>query len=72
VEQQTRKIEAASTGPKPTGLGGLSQQIIDREVGDWNRFQRGFCGGSISLKLNSGVTGSRNKNLNSLAVINCD
>jgi transposase len=38
VEQQTQKIQAASTGPKPKGLGGLSQQIIDREVGDWTRF----------------------------------
>jgi len=56
VQQQTQKIEAASTGPKPKGLGGLSQQIIEREVGDWNRFQNrrqvssytGMCPGENS------------------------
>jgi transposase len=59
VEAQTQKIEAASTGPKPKGLGGLSQQIIDREVGDWNRFKNrgqvssytGMCPGENSSGL---------------------
>ncbi len=39
VEEQTRKLEAASTTPKPKGLGGLSEQILAREVGDWRRFR---------------------------------
>lgn len=39
VRQQSQQIEAASTQPKPKGLGALSQQIIEREVGDWHRFQ---------------------------------
>jgi len=39
VQEQTRKLEAASTTPKPKGLGGLSEQILAREVGDWRRFR---------------------------------
>jgi len=39
VREQSQQIEAASTTPKPKGLGALSQQIIQREVGDWHRFQ---------------------------------
>jgi transposase len=38
VQEQTDKLEAASTVPKPKGLGGLSEQILAREVGDWRRF----------------------------------
>jgi len=38
VRVQTAKIEAQSTQPKPKGLGGLTEQILAREVGDWNRF----------------------------------
>jgi transposase len=38
VAQQTQKIVAASTGPQPKGLGELTEQIIAREVGDWQRF----------------------------------
>ena len=38
VHQQTKLIQAASTGPLPKGLGPLSEQIIAREVGDWHRF----------------------------------
>ena len=38
VRWQSQQIEAASTQPKPTGLGALSEQIIAREVGDWHRF----------------------------------
>jgi transposase len=39
VRQQTQKLHAASIGPRPKGLGGLSEQIIAREVGDWGRFR---------------------------------
>ena len=39
VRVQSQQIEAASTTPKPKGLGALSQQIIEREVGDWGRFK---------------------------------
>jgi transposase len=39
VRRQTKQIEAASTTPLPKGLGALSQQLIEREVGDWRRFQ---------------------------------
>ena len=34
-----QKIEAASAGPRPKGMGPLSQQVIAREIGDWKRFQ---------------------------------
>lgn len=39
VRAQTQIIQSASTGPRPRGLDALSQQIIDREVGDWSRFK---------------------------------
>jgi transposase len=39
VRVQSQQIEAASTTLKPKGLGALSQQIIEREVGDWGRFK---------------------------------
>lgn len=38
VRVQTRHLVAASTGTRPRGLGALTQQLIDREVGDWSRF----------------------------------
>lgn len=39
VRVQGQLIEAASTGPRPKGMGPLSQQAIAREIGDWTRFQ---------------------------------
>jgi transposase len=39
VRVQGEVIEAASTGPLPKGLGRLSQQVMEREVGNWHRFQ---------------------------------
>ena len=39
VRLQTQEIQAAGTAPLPKGLGGLSEQIIAREVGDWHRFK---------------------------------
>jgi transposase len=56
VREQTAKIEAQSTQPKPKGLGELTEQIIAREVGDWKRFRNrrqvgsylGLCPGEHS------------------------
>lgn len=39
ARQQKLLIEAACTDPLPKGLGRLSQQVIEREVGDWSRFK---------------------------------
>ena len=39
VREQGLQIEAACAGPLPKGLGRLSQQVIEREVGDWHRFK---------------------------------
>jgi len=35
----TEQIEGASNIAKPKGMGALSQQVIEREVGDWHRFK---------------------------------
>lgn len=39
IEALSRKIEAARPEELPTGLGALTAEVIDREVGDWTRFQ---------------------------------
>jgi transposase len=39
VRVQTQAIEAASTAKLPKGVGGLTEQVIEREVGDWHRFR---------------------------------
>ena len=49
----TVALEAAAPEMRPKGLGGLSYEVIEREVGDWDRFQNrrqvgsytGLCGG---------------------------
>jgi transposase len=49
-------LEADVPATRPKGLGGLSCEVIEREVGDWNRFQNrrqvgsytGLCGGVSS------------------------
>ena len=33
------KIESAQAAELPTGLGALTAQILDREIGDWKRFK---------------------------------
>jgi transposase len=38
IKQLTNQIEAASVRPRPKGMGGLTEQLLDREVGDWHRF----------------------------------
>jgi len=39
MRQLTQQIEAASSVPKPKGMGQLTEQMLEREVGDWTRFR---------------------------------
>lgn len=39
LDRQTAAVEEASHGPKPQGMGPLTEQILEREVGDWHRFK---------------------------------
>lgn len=39
VRQMTQQIEALSCVPKPKGLGAYTEQMLEREVGDWTRFK---------------------------------
>jgi transposase len=56
VAAQTAAVEQASGAPKPRGLGPLAEQILEREIGDWNRFKNrrqvssflGLCPGEHS------------------------
>lgn len=49
----TARVAAAAPAQRPKGLGGLTQQVIEREVQDWHRFHNrrevasytGLCGG---------------------------
>ena len=49
----TAALEQAAPTARPKGLGGLSYETVEREVGDWHRFQNrrqvgsytGLCGG---------------------------
>lgn len=49
----TRALEQAAPAARPKGLGGLTCEVIEREVGDWGRFTNrrqvasytGLCGG---------------------------
>ena len=53
LQSATRALVAASPTPRPKGLGGLSYEVIEREIGDWKRFDNrrqvgsytGLCGG---------------------------
>jgi transposase len=52
----TTALEAAAPAARPKGLGGLTYEVVEREVGDWNRFHNrrqvgsytGLCGGVSS------------------------
>jgi transposase len=52
----TAALEAAAPACRPKGLGGLTCEVIEREVGDWSRFENrrqvgsytGLCGGVSS------------------------
>jgi transposase len=39
VQRETQAVKQASTCPTPQGMGPLTEQILEREVGDWSRFQ---------------------------------
>lgn len=53
LEAATGALEAAAPAVRPRGLGGLTYEVIEREVGDWDRFTNrrqvasytGLCGG---------------------------
>jgi transposase len=39
LKAQTQALTAAAPGPLPTGLGKLTYEILEREIGDWGRFR---------------------------------
>jgi transposase len=39
IKHLTDTIEDASQRLRPKGMGGLTEQLLDREVGDWHRFK---------------------------------
>ena len=53
LDAATAALEAAAPTLRPRGLGGLTYEVIEREVGDWGRFANrrqvasytGLCGG---------------------------
>jgi len=60
LDRATTALEQAAPSVRPKGLGGLSCEVVEREIGDWNRFTNrrqvgsytGLCGGvSASGKL---------------------
>ena len=56
LEAATAALEAAAPAVRPKGLGGLTYEVVEREVGDWSRFNNrrevgsytGLCGGVSS------------------------
>ena len=53
LDAATTALEAAAPAARPKGLGGLTYEVVEREVGDWDRFDNrrqvgsytGLCGG---------------------------
>jgi len=53
LDAATTALEVAAPALRPKGLGGLSAEVVDREIGDWHRFTNrrqvgsytGLCGG---------------------------
>jgi transposase len=53
LDRATTALEATAPAVRPKGLGGLSYEVVEREVGDWQRFRNrrqvgsytGLCGG---------------------------
>jgi transposase len=53
LDAATTRLEAAAPAARPKGLGGLTYEVVEREVGDWKRFENrrqvgsytGLCGG---------------------------
>ena len=60
LDTATTALEAAAPARRPKGLGGLSYEVVEREIGDWQRFNNrrqvgsytGLCGG-VSASGNS-------------------
>ncbi len=56
TERLTQTVAEVVTGSQPVGLGALSNEVIDREIGDWSRFSNrrqiasytGLCPGEHS------------------------
>jgi len=56
LKQATVALEAVAPAARPKGLGGLTYEVVEREVGDWKRFENrrqvgsytGLCGGVSS------------------------
>ena len=56
LDAATAALEAAAPALRPKGLGGLSYEVVEREIGDWHRFTNrrqvgsytGLCGGVSS------------------------
>jgi transposase len=56
IRALTQQLEAAAKAPQPRGFGKLTSVVIDREVGDWQRFSNrrrvgsytGLCPGEAS------------------------
>jgi transposase len=38
TERLTQTVEETAKGSQPVGLGALSSEVLDREIGDWSRF----------------------------------
>jgi transposase len=53
LDTATRALEAVAPAVRPKGLGGLTYEVVEREIGDWQRFTNrrqvgsytGLCGG---------------------------
>lgn len=53
LDTATRALEATTPAARPKGLGALTYQVVEREIGDWSRFKNrrqiasytGLCGG---------------------------
>lgn len=53
LDAATGALESAAPALRPKGLGGLTYEVVEREVADWNRFENrrqvgsytGLCGG---------------------------
>jgi transposase len=60
LEAATKTLEQAAPALRPKGLGGLTYEVVEREVGQWDRFENrrqvgsytGLCGG-VSASGNS-------------------
>jgi transposase len=79
IDALSLQLQAAAASKQPRGLGAMSSVIIDREIGDWNRFNNrrqvasytGLCPGEYSsgnTRLQSCVTKHGNPRLRAALV----